>query len=548
MSKNELKQAINKRDIWLICIAGALMLVATCIQYLFMRDSMFEEAKLRAQSELTLASQRIETEVTNVESAVNMMAYTIAQNILESEVLYDYATKMIKDNPNIERCTIAFKERVATPDKTETAYAVHCYREGDQILRKRLSKDYMSKEWFKKFTANEKAFWDEPSLDGEKLTTKYVCPIAKRNNFVVAALAVDVPTEGLTKEIKGLPEYPNSYAKLISEKGHKIIGPNEYVKEDHALHFTNPIGKVGWNLTVVCPDDDINRNIEMQRIIVLLMQCLSILLLLFIVIRSLINLRKLRKAMVEKTRMGQELEMGSKAQGSMILVKPETLPRQKNLTVNVKSINATELSGDFYDSFVRDNQLFFCIGDVSGTGVPASLTMAMALSAFRTSSFHNTSPAKLMSDINGSICRKNEEATTVKMLCGVLDLASGEMVFCNAGMHAPFLLSEGKYDEIEVEDNPRIGINSNITFTEQKKQLIDESTIFLYTDGLTEAENKKGAQWGVKHVMAQLSSSTRMNSEDLLDRIEEAVAKHAKGAKLPDDITLLTIRYKQGLI
>ena len=544
MNKGNLRQSISKRDIWLICIAGLLMLVATCIQYLFMRDSMFEEATLRAQSELTMASQKIETEVTNVESTVNIMAYTIAQNILEPDVLYDYATKIIKDNPNIERCTIAFKERVATPDKTETSYAVHCYREGDQILRKRLPDNYMKEEWFKKFTKEEKAFWDEPYLDNNKLITKYVCPIKKRNNFVVAALAVDVPTEGLTKEIKGLPEYPNSYAKLISEKGHKIIGPNEYVKEEKALHFTNPIGKVGWNLTVVCPDDDINHNIEVQRIVVLAMQCLSILLLLFIVIRSLINLRKLRKTAAEKTRMDQELDAANKTQSSMVLAKPEDLPMQKNLKVNVKVINATELSGDFYDSFVRDELLYFCIGDVSGTGTPAALTMAMALSAFRTSSYHNDSPAKLMSDINRSICRRNQETTTVKMLCGVLNLTSGQLMFCNAGMHAPLLLTDCNYDEIEVADNPRVGIIANIEFKEQKKQMVEESTIFLYTDGLTEAENKKQEQWGLKRALAQLSSSTRMNSEDLLERIQEAVVKHANGAKLPDDITMMAIRFK----
>ena len=544
MSKRDIKQPISKRDIWLISIAGALMLVATTIQYVFMQNSMFEEATLRAKSELTVASQRIETAVTNVEAASSTMAYRVAQNLLEPDALYDFATKIVKDNPNIDKCTIAFKERTARPDMSEAAYAIQCYREAGQILRKRLPKSYLGEEWFKKFTNQETAFWDEPYLDNDKLVTKYVCPISNHYNFVVAALAVDVPTEGLTKEIKGLPEYPNSYAKLISEKGYKIIGPNEYVKEEKALHFTNPIGKVGWNLTVVCPDADINHNIEVQRIVVLAMQCLSVLLLVFIVIKALVNLKKLRKATEEKNRMGSELESAQRVQTSMILTKRDMLPQRKNLKMNVRTINACEVSGDFYDGFIRDEQLYFCIGDVSGTGAPAALTMAMALSAFRTSALYTESPSQLMSDINSSICRKNEETATVKMLCGVLNLVSGQLLFCNAGTHSPILLTESDYNEIEVADNPRVGINANISFKEQKMQLVDESTLFLYTDGLTEAENRKGQQWGVKHVMAQLSSTTRMNLDELLERISEAVAKHVKGTKLPDDITLMGIRYK----
>ena len=544
MSTNEIKQSINKRDIRLICIAALLMVIATTIQYLFMRDSMFSEAKLRAQSELTIASQKIETAVTNVESTVNTMAYSISQREKRNDDLYDIATKIIKNNPDIGHCTIAFAERMFWPEVTDVGYAVHCYREGDQIRRERLTDDYLEESWYRKAESKLKAFWDEPFLEKEKLATRYVCPMVNKNGIFIGVMTVNVPTDALTKEIKGLPEYPHSYAKLISEKGHKIIGPNEYVKEDQALHFTNPIGKVGWNLTVVCPDSDINRNIETSKIIVLAMQLLSILLLFFIVIKSLINLRKLNKTVAEKTRMGDELTTASQVQKSMILTKPESLPSRKNLDIQVKMLNASEMTGDFYDSFINDNLLYFCIGDVAGKGAPAALTMAMTISAFRTSARHSEDPGSLMNDINHSLCRKNEETTTVKLFCGILNLSDGELRYCNAGMHEPILLTENDFTEIEVADNPRAGINANFEFKEQKTQIAEDSTIFLYTDGLTEAENKKGTEWGIKHLTAQLSSTTRMNSEELLDRITESVTKHAKGTALSDDLTMMAIKFQ----
>ena len=242
--------------------------------------------------------------------------------------------------------------------------------------------------------------------------------------------------------------------------------------------------------------------------------------------------------------MGDELERASDIQEAMQSTNSDDMPRTSQVETFSKILNAREIGGDFYDCFIDNGQLFFCIGDVAGKGAPAALLMAMAKSAFRISAQHQASPSQIITEVNRLICKMNDGETTIKMFGAILDLASGNMHYCNAGMHSPILLSS-ENSELEVVPNKRIGVDADVVFVEQQAMINKNTTIFLYTDGLTEAEDKRKEQWGIKRLNAQLSSSIRMNSEELLDRILEAVVKHAKGTKFPDDITMMAIRYKQ---
>lgn len=539
MEKNQ-RQSMSRLNFWLISIAAAVMVLAAVIQYFVMRNSMFQEAELHAKSELMISKQKIETAVTNVESAVNSTTSAVANITNVPDGLYELTRKMLVDNAFLSSSVVAYKPGYWA--ELDSAYAVCSYKDGPNILRKRLPDDFLTEGWYTKGLQSKTSFWDEPFMFEGKMTARCVAPVKDRRGQTFALLMATIPTDSLTKDIKGLPAYPNSYAKLISDKGHKIVGPNESIQEGDALHFTEPVGDIGWKLTVVCPRSDIGNNILSGRLIVLGLMCLGILLLAFIVFNSLRNLKTLKTTTEEKVRMGGELEQARDVQNAMVLSQPEDLPQRDNLNISVGHIYKSEIGGDFYDCYIEGDLLYLCIGDVAGSGAPAALTMAMTLSAFRTATLHNSEPAMLMKDINTAICRQKEKLT-VKFLCATLNLQDGELRYCNAGMHAPIQLTENSNWEIEVDKNPRIGVSKDSTFTEQKTHLINENVLFFYTDELTAAKNSKGEEWGDKRLQALLQSSFRTNAKALVSSIHKAITQHTDGTPLHDDITMLAVKY-----
>ena len=545
MSKtNNLKRVISNRDVAVIVIAALLMTAAAVIQYVFMRSSIVNAATQSAKSDLSISCQQIEKEVTEIETAVNAMGYSVLQNATMPESMYDITYQVLKNSPVLESCVTAFSKGYYSPQK-DSLYAPCSFREGDKFNR-RLITDYLKAPWYDDPATYRKPQWSEPYFvkgGDNKMYVTYSYPVTDHQGKLVAVLAANVAVDSLTKAVDGVEGYPNSYAVLTSKSGHRLVGTNDDISQDDALVVSSEVGKVGWNLTTVCPNEDINNKTATTRVIVLIMQALALILLAVIVIKSLIGLRRLQMTTKEKNRMGRELEKASDVQEAMQSTEAEDLPRNSQVETFAKVMTAREIGGDFYDCFIDDGQLFFCIGDVAGQGAPAALLMAMAKSAFRVSAQHHESPAQIMSEVNELICKMNDGKTTIKMFGGILDLETGSLQYCNAGMHSPKLLAATGNTELNVAASDRIGIHADTVFNEQQTVLDKMTTLFLYTDGLTEAENSRKEQWGMKRLDAQLSSSRRMNPDSLLTQIENTVSEFTENTLLPDDITMLAIKY-----
>lgn len=545
MSKtNNYKRMMSNHDIAIVMIAALLMTAAAGIQYFYMRNSIVSAATQSAKSDLSISCQQIETKVTEIETAVNAMGYSVLQNVSMPESMYDVTYRVLTNSPVIQSCVTAFNKGYYVPQK-DSLYAPCTFREGERFNR-RLVTDYLDEAWYHDPATYRKPQWTEPYVlkgSNKEMYVTYSYPVTDHQGRLVAILAANVPVDSLTQVVDGVEGYPHSYAILTSKSGHRIVGTNEDYNQDDALVVSSEIGKVGWKLTTICPHEDINKKTETTRIVVLVMQALALLLLSVIVIKSLIGLRRLQKTAKEKIRMSDELERAGDVQEAMQSTEVEDLPRNSQVETFAKTMTAREIGGDFYDCFIDDGQLFFCIGDVAGKGAPAALLMAMTKSAFRVSAQHHESPSQIISEVNQLICKMNDGKTTVKMLGGTLDLATGNLLFCNAGMHSPKLLTPDCNIELDVVANDRIGIHADANYQEQQTTLDKMTTLFLYTDGLTEAENKRKQQWGMKHLDAQLSSSQRIKPANLLVNIEKAITDYTEGSLLPDDITMLAIHY-----
>lgn len=203
---------------------------------------------------------------------------------------------------------------------------------------------------------------------------------------------------------------------------------------------------------------------------------------------------------------------------------------------------AKEVGGDLYDFFIRDSKLFFAIGDVSGKGVPAALFMAVTRTLFRIIAGTTDTPREIMTRLNSTIIEDNDECMFVTMIIGVLDLATGRLELCNAGHNPPAAVSRLRVSMIKVKDNIPVGVMDDFDFEDDIIQLENGEMIFLYTDGLTEAENSRKELFGNELMLGVLKDAAAGTVKECIERMEATAAAFAEGCDQSDDLTMLGIR------
>ena len=245
----------------------------------------------------------------------------------------------------------------------------------------------------------------------------------------------------------------------------------------------------------------------------------------------------------EKGRIEGELHTARHIQMSMLPKTFPPFPERDDLDIYGQLAPAKEVGGDLYDFYIRDEKLFFCIGDVSGKGVPASLVMAVTRSLFRSSSSHENRPSRVINTINDAIARDNESNMFVTFFMGVLDLPTGRLRYCNAGHNAPIFIKQDKVDFLPVIPNIPLGVVTDFQFEEQETWMPHGATIFLFTDGLNEAENNQHEQLGDERILAVEQDAFNLSPQEQINKMTQAVNKHVNGAEQSDDMTMLNIKY-----
>ena len=298
-------------------------------------------------------------------------------------------------------------------------------------------------------------------------------------------------------------------------------------------------GTTGWTMTYICHDSDIFGKLRRVRTILVVLILAGLLLVSFIVWRISRHLERLRQVNAAKDRIDNELRIATNIQKEML---PEQSLKTKREDVDIfgSLVPAREVGGDLFDYFIRDEKLFFCIGDVSGKGVPSAMVMAVIHSLFRMASAHENNPACMMQTINETSCEGNESNMFVTMFIGVLDLPTGHLCFCNAGHDAPVIVGR---EALPVKANIPLGLFDDYTYQMQETMLEGGSMLFLYTDGLTEAKNRQREQFGLSRVKTVLQGSADLSPEQLLEKMTGEVHAFVEDAEQSDDLTMLAIRY-----
>ena len=254
-------------------------------------------------------------------------------------------------------------------------------------------------------------------------------------------------------------------------------------------------------------------------------------------------IRDLELTTAKKASMESEMNMARKIQMSMV---PSKFPKRSDIDLYGSLTPAKTVGGDLFDFFIRDDRLFFCIGDVSDKGVPASLMMAVVHYLFRSISTHFDEPNRIVEIMNNCYAAENKSMMFCTFFLGVLDLNTGLLQYCNAGHEAPLLVTS-EVAKMPVNPNLPLGVMGGTQYKLQEMQLQHGTTLFLYTDGLTDAANSDEERIGINHIMAtiqQMADEGQKEPKDFITGITDHVEAFVKEAPQADDLTLLAIHYK----
>lgn len=257
----------------------------------------------------------------------------------------------------------------------------------------------------------------------------------------------------------------------------------------------------------------------------------------------------LKATTASKAAIENELKVAHNIQMSMLPKIFPPYPERKDIDIYGMLTPAKAVGGDLFDFYIRDEKLFFCIGDVSGKGVPASLVMAVTRSLFRNVSSHSSEPGQIATALNKALSEGNETNMFVTFFVGVLNLTDGSLLYCNAGHEAPLLVGKG-IGVLPCDANLPLGIMPDWSFTQQQVTIYPQTVIFLFTDGLSEAEDADHMQFGEERILAvaeKVLSQQQLQSQTFIDEMADAVNHFVGDAEQSDDLTMLALQYKPNM-
>ena len=566
-----------------IIIAILLIELISLVQYRYTHRLMENELDYRTESELTLKSVRVRGLLKSSEKMVRNYLWPIQRQIKHPDKIYDIIKRTVVTNHDVMSSFVTFKPGYY-PDR-EYLFEPCATRLGDSIMTLQMASekhDYTQREFYHNAVDSGLSSWSDPYPDKDAsgvVVTTYAVPLKDDAGQTVGAFGIDLSVQGIIDTLNTKHNYPSTFFLLLTEDGKlisqpdtthsqhddvamvvsmindstceressasgltKIITFNDKEKGKGYAYYAFMKGRPHWQVVMVCYDDEVYGKLNKMRRIMLLMSLAALSLLGFILYRFNRNVSRLHESKLNKERADSELRIAQNIQAEML---PSEDINRPDVEVSGKQVTALEVGGDLFDYFIRDEKLYFCIGDVSGKGVPSSLVMAVVHSFFRSQSMHESNPAHIMQVINEIACEGNKTNMFVTLFVGVLDLPTGRLRYCNAGHDAPLLITSG-VKLLPVNANLPVGLFDDFKYVQQQAILKDGTTLFMYTDGLTEMADSDRRLFGLQRIIDTAQDCLEQGKiahAVLMNTVYEESKRFANGAQQSDDLTMLTINY-----
>lgn len=575
----------NRKGLLIVIVAVSLLELLSAAQYFFTHHLMEDELEKYAEMELTTKAIITKRIVEDTERTLKSHIMEVKYNLATPDSLFSILAQIAKYSPNMRGCGISFKPGYYK-DKGRL-FEPYALRTDTGVVRLQIageSFDYTKDGFYKDIKEKKANSWVGPYDDIylEMRLVSYAVPIYEFTGDTVAVLGVDLDTESLGDTLNYRHIYPSSFELLLTEEGELIAGPadstlrkevefvtsliNDSTAErrlssngrskiidfdtrdrDGAVFVANMRGIPHWQIAVVCYDDEVYGSLLELRYRLLLLSLLAFGILLYLVRRFAKDEEKLRSQALEQERMAGELHIANNIQQTLLPEEEGAMKDIDDVQVEGRLIPAKAVGGDLYNAFVRDGKLFFCIGDVSGKGIPSALIMAIMQALFRNIASREDNPSHIMKRLNETACRNNKANIFVTLFVGVLDLPTGHLHYCNAGHELPIMIrtqnSKAEISNLEAKPNLPVGLFEDFEYEMQTMQMQLGSALFLYTDGLTEARNAKGKLFGRDRVGQMIAEAGTTNPKQLVEAAIECWQKFIGETEQSDDLTLLALSY-----
>ena len=256
---------------------------------------------------------------------------------------------------------------------------------------------------------------------------------------------------------------------------------------------------------------------------------------------SLLNyIDELKRSTANKERIESELRIARAIQLGMVPKIFPPFPEREDIDLYARISPAREVGGDLYDFFINNEKLYFIIGDVSGKGVPASLVMAVTCRLFRTIASYTDTPEGIVTALNDALSETNESCMFCTVFVGVLDIRNGNLRYCNAGHNPPVILQpDGDVFTLNILPNIALGVWNGYEFKGESYNMQRGSALFMYTDGVTEAEDMDKSLYGEQRLLDLLRREDSRSARIITEHVVDDIARHAGDARQSDDITIL---------
>lgn len=567
----------------MIIMAVLLLMWASIMTIVFVitRNSTTREVESRYEGIMLHTNEKIRGVLSDVYVAAVNNVGSIEKSLDDPEQLQAHLQQMIKLNKYMSSCRLIF-EPDFYPERGHY-FEIYAWRDANGVIRgKQMNEehpDFLTHPWYKEAFEQEEGDWTPPYFDqaaSHQLTTTYMTHIHDRNGRKVGMLGADVSLEWLRlrhsridaqnhrRFEKGFKE--QSYSFIIDNDGTYLIHPDESrllqkkfdrsmmtqdngsyeMKNDgvESVLFYSFVKYAEWTVVIVVPKAIIYHQGNVLGSIILSVMFFGLAVIFFLSRALYRNIDRLKKTTAQKAAMEQELKIASHIQQSMLPKKYPPYPERTDIDLFGEIVTAKEVGGDLYDYLLRDDKLFFCIGDVSGKGVPAALMMAETISLFRCETMLNTDPRLIVSRMNKTLCETNEEMMFVTLFMGVLDLKTGCLNFTNAGHEPPLLVGTlARY--MHVDSNIPLGLRPEWEYSQQEALLDRNEILFLYTDGYTEAETATHEQFGRERICDKANRLANLNldARQFAHQHYETAQYFVGDTPQADDLSLLAIKY-----
>ena len=256
-------------------------------------------------------------------------------------------------------------------------------------------------------------------------------------------------------------------------------------------------------------------------------------------------IKELTETTAAKERIESELNIAHDIQMGILHKVFPPFPDRSEFDLYATLEPAREVGGDLYDFFFMDNDhLCFTVGDVSGKGVPASLFMAITMTLIKTKATRGLTPEKVLSRVNEDLSLDNPSLMFVTVFLGILNVRTGEMVYCNGGHNPPYIVhNNGDIKPLETTNGMALGVVEDFSYKSKKIVLQKGDTIFLYTDGVTEAMNEKEELFSEERLKKEINVLKDKPIQEVVAGIMQKTKAFSQGVPQSDDITMMILRY-----